>query len=107
MINGLLAIQTAALAEILKFAERAGFDASAAVDLMAPVPVTSPAAGFVGKQIAAGAHDPMFTVDLMEKDLGYLTGAGAMPVLSEVRASFARAQAAGHGDKHITAVALA
>lgn len=105
MINGLLALQTAAMAEILRFAGHAGMDPAAAVDLLAPVPVTSPAAAFVGKQIAAGQHDPMFTVDLMEKDLSYLTAAGGMPVLSEVRAAFARTQASGHGGLHITAVA--
>ncbi len=105
MINGLLAVQTAAMSEILKFGEAAGFDAAGAVDLLAPVPVTSPAAAFVGKQIAAGQHDPLFTVDLMEKDLGYLVGPRDMPVMSEVRAAFARAQDAGHGGRHITAVA--
>ena len=105
MINGMLAIQTAAMAEVLRFADKAGIDPDAAVDLMAPVPVMSPAATFVGKQIAARQHAPMFTVDLMEKDLGYLTASGASPVLSEVRAAFARAQQAGHGGQHITAVA--
>ena len=105
MINGLLAIQTAAMGEILKFGESAGFDAAGAVDLLAPVPVTSPAAAFVGKQIAAGQHDPMFTIELMAKDLGYLTKGADMPVLSEVLASFARAQNAGKGSLHISAVA--
>lgn len=105
IVNGLLAIQTAAMGEILKFAKSAGFTPDAAMDLLAPVPVTSPAAAFVGRQIAAGQHEPMFTVDLMAKDLGYLTEGREMPVLSEVLASFVRAQNAGHGGQHITAAA--
>ncbi|MEM9708699.1 MAG: NAD(P)-dependent oxidoreductase [Pseudomonadota bacterium] len=106
MVNGLLAVQTAALSEIFEFAAGAGIDAVRAAELLAPVPVTSPAAAFVANQIAAGAHDPMFTIDLMEKDLGYLTANGAAPLLSETRARFAGASARGHGGKHISAVGL-
>ena len=106
MVNGLLAIQTAALSELLGFGIRGGIDPNRAVELLSPVPVTSPAAAFVARQIAEKAHDPMFTVDLMEKDLGYLVGGADMPLMEETRARFGAASAKGHGGKHITAVAL-
>ena len=106
MVNGLLAVQTAAMAELLAFGTKGGIDPARAVELLSPVPVTSPAAAFVGGQIARGAHDPMFTVALMEKDLGYLLGGADLPLIAETRARFAAAQARGHGEKHISAVAL-
>ncbi|MDJ1016567.1 MAG: NAD(P)-dependent oxidoreductase [Paracoccaceae bacterium] len=106
IVNALLAVQTAAMKELLAYAEAQGMNAGATMDLLAPVPVVSPAAAFVGKQIVSGAHDPMFTVDLLVKDLGYLLdGAADAPVMAEVRAAFQAAQSRGHGDRHITAIA--
>ncbi|MDJ1008957.1 MAG: NAD(P)-dependent oxidoreductase [Paracoccaceae bacterium] len=106
MVNGLLAVQTAALAELLAFGAKGGLDPETAVALLTPVPVTSPAAAFVAGQIARGAHEPLFTVDLMEKDLGYLLQGAILPLMAETRARFAAAAMRGHGARHITAIAL-
>lgn len=105
LVNALLAVQTAALAELLPWAEAHGMEVEKAIELLAPIPVTSPAATFVAKQIAAGQHDPLFTVDLLVKDLGYLLTGGTVPLMSAVRQRFEAAQERGLGDRHITAVA--
>ena len=107
MINGLLAAQTAAMAELLAYGSRMGLDMSSALDLITPIPVTSPAAAFVGRQIADGTHAPMFTIDLLVKDLGYLISGSDAPFMAAVRNSFERAQSRGLGGQHISAVATA
>ena len=106
LVNAMLALQTAGLADILKVGETLGLDKARAMDLLEPTPILSPAAAFVGRQIASGSHDPMFTVDLLSKDLSYTLDGQDAPVLSAVADAFHRAQANGHGDRHITAVAL-
>ena len=73
--------------------------------LLSPIPVTSPAAQAVGGLIAKGAHDPMFTIDLLVKDLRYLLDGAEAPVMAEVCDSFRRAANRGHGSRHISAVA--
>ncbi len=105
MVNGLLAVQTAALAELLEYGASQDLTPDVAMNLLEPIPVTSPAGAFVGKQIANGAHDPLFTIDLLVKDLGYLLNGPEAPVMTAVRDAFQSAQDRGLGAKHISAVA--
>jgi len=109
-VNALLAVQSAAIAEILGFLDAAGLKTEAITNLLGAVPVTSPAAkGQLGLMVA-GAHDPMFPIELVEKDLGYFASTaaannGTSPLIDAVRARFQAAQAAGHGDRNISAIA--
>lgn len=104
IVNGLLGLQTAALAELLARGESMGLPPSQTMNLLGDIPVTSPAAKVVGAQIANGQHDPLFTIDLMTKDLGYLTDAAEMPLLKKALKAFETAQQNGRGDRHISAV---
>ena len=105
MVNALLAVQTAALRDILAFGAASGLSPKRAMDLLGPIPVTSPAARAVGGQIAAETHDPLFTVDLVVKDLGYFLDGTEGPIMEAVLSAFRSAQDRGHGDRHISAVA--
>ena len=108
--NALFAVQVAAVGEWFHALRAAGLDADRVVEVLSAVPVTSPAAAGALAAIAAGRFDPLFPIDLVEKDLGYgvaLAEAGGVeaPATDRARETFARAQAAGLGGLNITAVA--
>ena len=105
MVNALLGVQAAAMAEILAYGAANGIPEPRGAELLGPLPVTSPAAAGLGKMIANKAYDPMFTIDLIVKDLGYLIdGSQNSPVMARVRETFAEAAERGHGGSHISAV---
>lgn len=105
MVNAMLAIQTAAMTDMLGYATAQGMPAATALDLLGQTPVLSGTAKAVGAQILEGGHTPMFTVDLMAKDLGYVLNGSAAPMVVAAKAEFDRASAAGLGPRHITAIA--
>ena len=109
-VNGLYAIQIAAVGEWYHTLRAAGVEADRVVDVLSAVPVTSPAAAGALAAIAAGRFEPLFPIDLVEKDLRYgqalaASGGTASPATSAARETFARAQEAGLGGQNITAVA--
>lgn len=109
-VNGLFGIQVAALAEMLGMVERAGLDRARVVELLGSMPVTSPALKGIGGLMAARAFAPMFPIDLVEKDFGYIVATAqrlgaATPTAAAVRAVYAQAQQQGHGSDNIAAVA--
>ncbi|HGG62946.1 MAG TPA: NAD(P)-dependent oxidoreductase [Rhodobacteraceae bacterium] len=106
IVNALLAVQTVAIGELLTYADVQGLDPKTALSLLAPTPVMSPAAQMSGAMIVQGQHAPMFPINLLLKDLGYLlAGRNDLTVMSAVQDAFKRAKSAGLGDMHITAVA--
>lgn len=106
VVNALLATQVATVAELLGVAHRAGLAPDATIDLLASLPVTSPAAALAGGAMVRGAFAPRFPVDLVAKDLGYLTGLdGDTPMAAAALAGFRRAAGAGHGAEDLTAIA--
>ncbi len=108
IVNALLAVQAGSMAELLRYSETRGLDPQRTLELLGDVPVMSPAASVLGAQILSGQHDPMFTIDLLVKDLGYLLrDAATAPITTATRDAFEKAQAAGHGSAHISAVAAA
>jgi 3-hydroxyisobutyrate dehydrogenase len=112
IVNALLATQLATLAELLAVARGAGLDAAATAELLASLPVASPALAGASKRMVAGAFAPNFPVRLVEKDLRYLValgeqGGGATPMARGALAGFAGVRAAGHGDEDIVAIATA
>jgi 3-hydroxyisobutyrate dehydrogenase len=106
MVNSLLAVQVAAMAELLGLAAAAGIDAARAVEIMGATPVASPAVKAAAAGMLARAFAPAFPVDLVVKDLGLALGTGAdLPMTGAALQVYADAAREGLGDENITAVA--
>ncbi len=105
LANALFAVQAATLAELSAAAAVAGFAPEAFRAVFATLPVLSPAgAGLLGLMVA-GRDDPLFPIDLVEKDLRYAaTLAPSLPMTAAAHALFARAQAEGLGGRNISGV---
>lgn len=108
-VNALLAVQTAALGEVLGLTERAGLSPSTVADLLISLPITSPAAKVQLGLMASRSFDPMFPIELVDKDLGCVEAAaeqlGAdVPASARAHEVFARALELGLGAENIAAV---
>lgn len=111
-VNFLFATEVAAVAELLVMARRDGLADSAIADLLAALPVASPAAVGALKLMAAGTYAPMFPIDLVVKDLDYFAdlahaGHAIAPVADAIRGVYARASAGGFGGDNIHGVVQA
>lgn len=109
-VNALFGIQVAALGEALALLEKGGIGRAQAMAALGDMPVTSPALKGVGGLIAAGQFAPLFPIDLVEKDFGYVLAAAEAagvecPTAAAVRDVYTRAQRDGWGDENIAAVA--
>lgn len=109
-VNGYFAAQLASLAELLGFLACNGFDAIEAADLLGKFPIVAPALAGAAKMMAAGNTTPLFTIDLIEKDLGYILdtakASGAeLPSAASARGAFQRAQARGLGQSNVSGLA--
>lgn len=104
--NALLAIQVAAVAELIGRMPGLGLCAETAIDLLGQTPVASAAARGAAGLMLSGRDAPLFPVELVAKDLGYAVGdaSSAMPITEAAIRVFARAQAAGLADANLTAV---
>ncbi len=108
--NALFGIQVAAMGELLGLLRKAGVDEATAVEILGELPVTSAALKGASGQILARSFAPLFPIDLVEKDLGYILETARsvdapVPTTTAARDVYARARDAGHGDEHIAAVA--
>ena len=109
-VNTLFAVQVAAAAELLAFVRRAGLDLERAAGVLGALPVTSPAAKAAMGSMLAGQFDPLFPVDLVQKDLRYTADTAAsvgadVPLAKATHDVFAQAAAAGFAALNITGVA--
>ncbi len=109
-VNALFGVQVAAVAEILGLFGKAGLDAEAAAAVLGETPVMSPAAKGAAGLMLAGNYAPLFPIDLVEKDFGYVAEAAAaagaeMPTAEAVRRVYARAKTEGLGGDNIAGVA--
>ena len=110
VVNALFTLQVAGVAELLGLADKLGLDPAATLEILGALPVTSAAAKGAGSLVLAGKHAPMFPIDLVVKDLGYVEAAAKsvsaeVPTTSATRDLYARAQASGDGALNVTAVA--
>ena len=105
--NALFGVQVALVAELFGKMRSLGLAPAAAFDLLGQTPVLSPAAKGAGSLMLAGRNDPLFPVELVAKDFGYVLGeqAATMPVTLAAAQLFDRALARGLGDANLTAVA--
>lgn len=109
MVNALLGIQVATLAELIALAARAGLDLARAVEIVLSTPAAGPAAKGAAASMLAKAFAPLFPVELVAKDFGYaLQAAGSAedaPIIAAARDVFSRAIREGFGALNLTAIA--
>lgn len=109
-INTLFAAQLASIAELLGFLSRNGIEAEQAAGLLASFPIVAPPIAGAAKMMAAKNMAPMFTIDLIEKDLGYIidtaeASGASLPGAAGARDAFRKAQAMGLGQANISSLA--
>ena len=109
-VNAQYGVQVAIWAEMLALLGRQEIAPESAVDILNTLPTTSPAMQIAGKLMAAKKYDPMFPIELVEKDFSYgLKLAENLklktPVLAAVRSVYAQAKAQGYGGDNIVGVA--
>jgi len=110
-VNALMGVGVAAAAELLAALRQSGVDEATAAEVIGATPAAAPVVATAMKLMASHTHDPLFPVDLLDKDLRYALHVAAeaetgAPMVSAARAQFERAAAAGLGEKNMTAVAL-
>lgn len=108
-INALLGVQIAAIAELIGWLGRSGLDESRAVEIIGATPVASPAGKVAAQGMLSGSFAPLFPVELVRKDLGYLAAMAAavaaeMPIAGATTEVFTQAGRRGYDGEHATAV---
>jgi 3-hydroxyisobutyrate dehydrogenase-like beta-hydroxyacid dehydrogenase len=107
-VNALLGIQAAALGELLPMLGRHGLELDRVVELLAGLPVCSPAASSLASGMARGAFAPQFPVEPVAKDFGYAVAAAGSeakaPLTWQALQLFERAIAQGLGGENLTAI---
>jgi 3-hydroxyisobutyrate dehydrogenase len=109
-VNTLFASQLESVAELLGFLGRNGFGRLQAAELLAEFPIVAPPIAGAAKMMASGNTTPLFTIDLIEKDLGYVLDAAEASQSSllgaeAARTAFRQAQAQGLGQANVTGLA--
>lgn len=109
MVNAMLGIQVTALGELLALTEQTGISRERLVAVFGETPVCSLAAKGASALMLAGNHTPLFPVELIRKDLGYVESeAGSperIPLTHAALEVFGAAEAAGLSDLNMTAIA--
>jgi 3-hydroxyisobutyrate dehydrogenase len=109
-VNTLFAAQLESVAELLGFLSRNGFAADQAAELLSAFPIVAPPIAGAARMMAAGSTTPLFTIDLIEKDLSYILetarSSGAdLPGAQSAHDAFQRAQKQGLGQANISGLA--
>lgn len=111
MVNAAFAIQVAAYAEIVATLERSPLDTVAATELLASLPITSPAMQRTIAAISARSFAPNFPIRLVAKDLRYATSSrlagddDRVPMTAAARHTFTAAVDEGLGGDDIVGIA--
>jgi 3-hydroxyisobutyrate dehydrogenase len=110
-LNAFFAAQLESMAELLGFLARSGFEPMQAADLLATFPIVAPPLAGAARMMAARDKSPLFTIDLIEKDLRYVIEAAAergseLPGAAASRGAFMKAKEAGHGSSNVSALAM-
>lgn len=106
-VNALLGIQIAAMAEVIGFLDKSGLDAAKAFEIIAATAVSSPAAKGYGGLMISGNHPQLFPVELIEKDLAYVSksaAGAALPLTHETLRVFSKASEKGLRDENASSV---
>jgi 3-hydroxyisobutyrate dehydrogenase-like beta-hydroxyacid dehydrogenase len=110
--NLLVALNSAAAAEALSMAERAGLDVRLALDVLTASAASSRMLEVRGPMIARGEFPPQMKLDLFMKDLHLIQDAAAavgapLPLTDVAEALYREAQMAGHGGADLAVVVTA
>lgn len=108
-VNALFGVQVAALAEVLGLMKRAGVAPALAAEIIGATPVAGGAAKGALASMTAGAFAPMFPVDLVRKDFGYVRAAAraagaATPMADAAEGVLTHASANGMGADNLTGI---
>lgn len=109
VVNALLGIQAAAVAEGITLLQRLGVSPAAAVQGLTGLPVLSPAAAGQASLMAAGDFAPRFPIALVAKDFACVGDASrqagvSLPLTDAATELFTQAAARGHGEENISAI---
>lgn len=109
LVNGMLAVQEAELAELLGLMKKLDVDHRRAFDILCETPVASPMLKAYGKLMIEGTEEVNFPVGGILKDLGLIEGeagrrGAAAPVSTATRESFGKAADAGLRDRNQTEI---
>ncbi|WP_317933133.1 NAD(P)-dependent oxidoreductase [Halioxenophilus sp. WMMB6] len=107
--NTLFALQLAAMAELMGVLQQTGLPLTQVAPLLEQLPVTSPVMTAALHLMRKGQFAPLFPVDLVVKDLGYMAqyaadAAAPAPLAEQTAAVFQQAQFEGLGWENITSV---
>jgi 3-hydroxyisobutyrate dehydrogenase len=107
--NALMGVQLAALAELIGMLKSQQVDAKQILDAVSATAMWNPHLARDAESMLTGNFEPLFPVNLLEKDLGYTvqTGGGeaSMPTVSAVQSIFRRAIDEKLGKLNMTAIA--
>ena len=108
--NAYLGIQVASLAELLNVLQKSNVDTHRAISAIQSTPLASPISKLLTQLILEDRHEPLFPVDLMEKDLNYFTKAcdplkANAPLSIATHNAFSQAIDANLGKLNMTAIA--
>lgn len=109
IVNGLFAVQLAALAEMIGLADGLGIVAERVLPILSGTAVFSPAMRGAGAAMLAGEWKPLFPIDLVAKDLRLAADAGresraATPLTALAARIYAEARDAGLGGDNINGI---
>jgi len=109
MVNALFGVQVVAMGELIGLMRRCGLDETKAVEIVSSTPVCSPAAKAAAGAMLARNFAPMFPVELVEKDFGYVidtaeANGARVPMAEATRRVLAEAMAQGYGSDNLTGV---
>jgi 3-hydroxyisobutyrate dehydrogenase len=110
LVNAMLGVQVAALAEFFGWVRKSGLDPQQVLEILGHTPVISPAAKAAATAMLTGQFAPMFPLELVEKDFGYAAQTAQeanapVPVMNCVHQVLAAATAHGLAAQNITALA--
>jgi 3-hydroxyisobutyrate dehydrogenase len=108
-VNALFGVQVTALAELIGALAKSGIDLGRAIDAIGATPVCSVAGKGAAVSMLAKSFAPLFPVELIEKDLGYLhclakAAGAAVPLSDAARSVMLAAVARSFGADHLTGV---
>ena len=108
-VNTLFAAQAATIAELIALMKKCGIEGDRTAEILSATPVCSPAAKGLAAAMVAQKFAPLFPIELVEKDLSYLTKTaeekGAeVPIAAITQQQFGDAIAQGKSADNITGI---